>query len=63
MANDVLTALSQRLREDYRLKENVDYAFTLKYDEVTLLCTQVYLERIVEIAAQHGITFTRTFTY
>jgi len=51
------------LREEWRLKRNVDYAFTYKYGNIHLLCCDVFKETICEEAKKHGFTFDSVATY
>ena len=51
------------LREDYRIKINTDYAITLKYNTVYLLCQEIYADSINEVFANNGLLVEKTFTY
>ena len=51
------------LREDYRIKINTDYAITLKYNTVYLLCQEIYADSINEVFANNGLLVENTFTY
>jgi hypothetical protein len=51
------------LREERRLKENIDYSLTLKYGYLHVLCAGVYREAIVEVAARFGLEMSGIYTY
>ncbi len=51
------------LREEYRLKLNIDYAMTRKYGELHILCNKVYEESIREVSEKLGIKITSLHTY
>lgn len=51
------------LRDEFRLKLNVDYAMTRKYDELHILCDMVYAETINEVAEKRGIKIDSLHTY
>ena len=51
------------LREEYRLKLNIDYAMTKKYGELHILCAKVYEETIREMSDKLGIKITSLHTY
>jgi hypothetical protein len=62
--NDInIDAMIQKLREDHRIKINCDYAFTIKYGEIHLLCHHTFLDSIKEVAENCGVTFTTIHTY
>jgi hypothetical protein len=55
--------LKSLLREEHRIKHGCDYALTVKYGEVHLLCQEVWLDTIQEVAGSLNITFTTIHTY
>lgn len=52
-------AFNQKMRDEYRLKVNVDYAIALKYGEAHLVCSSVFFPDL----ADGGIEFTTIHTY
>lgn len=58
-----MDALKEDLRENHRLKFGTDYCWTLKYNEVRVMCHKVYKETISEVAIQHGINVVEWFVY
>lgn len=54
--------LKQKLREDFRLKEGVDYVILRKYRKFALMCFLAHHECIVEEAVKFGIRFDATYT-
>lgn len=43
------------LRDEYRIKLNVDYAVCVKYELVNVMCIAVYQHTIVDIFTKHNI--------
>lgn len=54
-----IEAFSTKMREEHRLKVNVDYAITLKYGEAHLMCAAVFFPEL----AEGGIEFATVHTY
>ena len=57
-----LSKMEDDLR-DRRIKLNVDYAYTLHYGEMHLLCQVLFLEDILYVAKLHGIKFATIAAY
>lgn len=53
----------EALREEQRLKLNVDYACTCKFSILRILCPEVFKETILEYADRFGIKITSIHTY
>lgn len=51
----IINAVMLQLRNDYRLKENIDYSILHKYEKTAITCIAAYLENIKEIATKHGL--------
>ncbi len=51
------------MREEHRLKLNVDYSYTIKYEELRILCAEVFKEAITEYADRFGIKIVSFHTY
>lgn len=51
------------LREDDRIKHGVDYATAQKYGELRVYCNELFRDRIIETAEQHGVTITSIETW
>jgi hypothetical protein len=51
------------LRDEYRIKVNVDYAFTTKYGDVRVLCNKVYSSTIDNVFKDHGIVVKAWYFY
>ena len=51
------------LRDEFRLKLNIDYAMTQKFGELHILCDKVYEVTIAEVAEQKGIKIDSLHTY
>jgi hypothetical protein len=49
---------TNHLREEFRLKLNVDYSYTKKYNELHILCNKVYADTIREEAFKFSIPIT-----
>lgn len=58
-----LEVFAVHLRNDFRLKLNLDWSYTFKYDKLHVLCDAVYQERIQEEADKFGITVAGFLTY
>ncbi|MBK3779901.1 hypothetical protein G3A43_06510 [Paraburkholderia aspalathi] len=58
-----LEVATDELRNEHRLKLNCDYAYTLKYGHVHILCADVYDDTIREVLARHGIAIKSLYTY
>lgn len=52
-----------RLREDYRIKEGVDYGLIFKYGDLVLTCHAVYFEVIVATFRDCGVQIKKAFVY
>lgn len=52
-----LAVLVAQLRDEHRIKRNVDYAIQQKYGSSYLLCTDVFLPTILRAAEAIGLTF------
>ena len=50
---------NRKMRDEYRLKVNVDYAIALKYGEAHLVCSAVFFPEL----AEGGIEFATLHTY
>lgn len=53
----------EHLRNEFRLKLNVDYSYTFKYGELRILCGIHFKETIAEEAAKCGVAIHQFFTY
>lgn len=51
------------MRDEYRLKLNCDYAYTVKQGQLQVLCHDVYKEIISEYAERFGIRIAAIHTY
>lgn len=51
------------LRADWRLKENVDYAITVKYGQVHVLCNAVFEDSIRQAFRQIQVEICSLHTY
>ena len=58
-----IEAMTDELRQEWRIKLGCDYALTHKYSETRLLASTAFLETIQEIAEKHGVKFAAVFTY
>lgn len=52
-------AFNKKMRDEHRLKVNVDYAIALKYGDAHLVCSLVYFD----LLAAGGISFATVNTY
>lgn len=52
-------AFNLRMREEHRLKVNVDYAIALKYGQAHLVCCWVFFDTL----AAGGLPFASVHTY
>jgi len=50
-----LDHLARMLRENHRLKQNIDYCWLYKYDELHILCHAVYKDVILEMARKQQV--------
>ena len=51
------------LRDEFRLKLNVDYAMTRKYGELHILCAKAFAGNIKEVAEKRSIKIDSLHTY
>lgn len=51
------------LRNEFRLKLNVDYSYTYKYNKLYIMCDEVFRERIEEEAGKFGVKIEKILTY
>jgi hypothetical protein len=49
--------------EGCRLKDNVDYAIIVKYNEIHILCPKVYEDLIREVVAKYNLQINSMHTY
>lgn len=54
-----IEAFNNKMRDEHRLKVNVDYAIALKYGEAHLVCATVFFPEL----AEGGIEFATIHTY
>lgn len=54
---------TDHLRNEFSLKENTDYAYTYKYNNLHILCNEVWIPTIQEEAKKFNIEITRFHTY
>jgi hypothetical protein len=57
-----LEAMDAELRE-LRVKKGVDYAYTHKYGQTRLMCCDVFMKTVTEVAEKHGVWFVDTHPY
>lgn len=53
----------EMLRNDFRLKLNVDYSYTFKYNELHILASKYFKDEIEEQAVKHNIQITSIHVY
>lgn len=58
-----LNMMVGNLREEHRLKQNIDYAFTYKYEQLHVVCQEVYEDLIREACAKHSFQVISLHTY
>lgn len=58
-----LAWMVEELRQEHRLKQNVDYAFTVKYSGLNIMCSSVYEETIRQACAKQSLDVVCLFTY
>lgn len=58
-----LEDMKHMLRERYRIKYGVDYAITVKYGSIRVMCHGVWKDRITEVADHFSIVIDQWFTY
>lgn len=58
-----LNLMAGHLRQEYRIKQNVDYSFTYKYGQLHVLCQEVYADAIREACAKYSFQVTSLQTY
>lgn len=58
-----LDTMVDELRQEHRLKQNVDYAYTLKYGCLNFMCSSVYEEVLRQVSAKHSLQVLSMFTY
>lgn len=58
-----LAKMVDQLRQEHRLKQNVDYAYTLKYGCLNIMCSSVYDELLRQACAQHSLEVLSLLTY
>jgi len=51
------------LRDENRIKINVDYSIASKYGEIHIMCCEAYAKNIEEAASLFGIVITSFFTW
>lgn len=61
--SDRLRAMTDYLRQEHRLKVSIDYAYTLKYEKLNILCASVYEDLIRDACNKHLIEIASTHTY
>lgn len=58
-----LARMVEQLRQDHRLKQNVDYAYTLKYGCLHIMCSSVYDELLRQACKRHALNVISILTY
>lgn len=58
-----LDAAKSELQTTYRIKQNTDYALTVKYGQVHVLCHEVYEDSIKEVFERHEVAVQSVHTY
>lgn len=58
-----LARMVDQLRQDHRLKQNVDYAYTLKYGCLHIMCSSVYDELLRQACKRHALNVISILTY
>lgn len=58
-----LAKMVDQLRQEHRLKQNVDYAYTLKYGCLHIMCSSVYDELLRQACVQHSLEVLSLHTY
>jgi len=51
------------LRDEHRIKPNVDYAVAHKFGELRIYCNELFRDTIVATARERGITITSIETW
>lgn len=59
VTHEQVEAFNKKMRDEHRLKVNVDYAITLKYGDAHLMCASVFFPDL----AEGGIEFATVHTY
>jgi len=49
--------MQHELRHEWRIKRNVDYAVMHGYGETYLMCKEVYLDTVLEVAQKFNVQF------
>lgn len=60
---NIMDALKEDLRDNHRLKFNVDYSWTVKYGEIRIMCHNLFKDTISEVAKHHGVVVWYWLTY
>ncbi len=54
-----MTKMLAALREERRLKQNTDFAYTFKYGVLTMMCAEVYMDTLTEYAEKFHLTINK----
>lgn len=57
-----LVKFKATLRNEHRLKQNIDYAYLYSKDTFQVVCSEVYRETVESVAKECGIVITNVFT-
>ena len=58
---DAMTAATQFLRDQYRIKQNVDYSFICEDVGIHLLVRPLYKNTVVRTFESHGINISKIY--
>lgn len=61
--NHHLEKLVEVLRDNHRIKIGIDYAYTIKYNELHIVCDKYYIRCIQDEADNCGVTIKNIFGY
>jgi hypothetical protein len=62
MKQTILEKFDSKLADE-RIKKNVDYSYTYKYNELHIICHEAYNKSIIEMAERLGIKIATIHLY